>query len=249
MVRELLLKCWDYLSGYFTQLMFFLILLFLFRPYDWGVASTAVWEFFFTCVFISSIFNSNHNRAIKIVVCCLSAPTLILDWLTLIYPIKSLIVVSLCFTIVFLAVTTASILYNVVAAARVTLETLRGVICAYFMIGFVFAFIYLLIEFINPGSFQLMRSDANRVLHGPYLSQLMYFSYVTLLTIGFGDITPLNNISQSFVIIEGVIGQFYIAILVARIVSVYTLLSDEMMMRRLEKDIKQVEVNLQSDKK
>ena len=65
---------------------------------------------------------------------------------------------------------------------------------------------------------------------------MMYFSFVTLITIGFGDITPLKDISQTVVILEGIVGQFYVAILVARIVSVYAFYADkELLAKALKK--------------
>ena len=237
MVNHLFRRVRDYFAGSFSQLMVFLILLFIFRPYNWSTLSTAIWEFFFTGVFFSSIFNAHHPRPVRIITILLGIPALALDWTSLFYPIPHLIIASLCFTILFLYICTASILYNVVLRARVTLETLRGVICAYFMIAFAFAFLYLLIEFIYPGSFHLNHSSENYIIHSAYLSQMFYFSFTTLLTIGFGDITPITDFSQSFVVLEGVIGQFYIAILVAKIVSVYSFFSDKAMMKQLEKDI------------
>jgi hypothetical protein len=56
---------------------------------------------------------------------------------------------------------------------------------------------------------------------------MLYFSFVTLLTIGYGDIIPVNDIAQTAVVFEGMIGQFYVAILVARLVSLYSL-SDQL---------------------
>jgi voltage-gated potassium channel len=223
MFHRAYLRCHRFFSGYFTQLMVFLFLLFVFRPYEWGRINTAVWELFFTGVFVSSIFNAHHPRKVKIVAICLSIPALFFDWVSILYPYQSLILLNLLFTILFLFVCTSSVLYNVVLRGRVTLETLRGVICAYFMIGFVFAFGYLLLEFLVPGSFRLLRADPNFSLHSLNLSQMMYFSFIVLLTVGFGDITPLSDLGQSLVVIEAVIGQFYVAILVARIVSIYAI--------------------------
>ncbi|MBS0625426.1 MAG: hypothetical protein JSS32_05190 [Verrucomicrobia bacterium] len=230
-----------YFSGYFTQLIVFLILLFLFRPYNWSTSSIAIWELFFTGVFFTSIFNAHHPKAVQRLSLCLGVPALIFDWSSLFFQSTPLIITSLCFTIAFLYICTASILYNVVLRAQVTLETLRGVICAYFMIAFAFSFLYLLLEFLLPGSFHLIYNDQNYIIHSTYLSQMMYFSFITLLTIGFGDITPIADLAQSFVVIEGVIGQFYIAILVARIVSVYAIYSDRALLQRLEKDIRGIE--------
>jgi voltage-gated potassium channel len=235
-------------SGYFNQLTLFLLLLFVFRPYDWNATSIAIWETFFSGVFFSAIFNANHPRPIKILTIILGIPALLLDWVSLFYPYKYFIIFSLLFTIAFLFVCTASILYNVVLRVRVTLETLRAVICAYFMIAFAFGFLYLLIEFWAHGSFHLISLDKinSYNLHTSHLSQFLYFSFVVLLAIGFGDITPLTDLSQSFVVLEGLTGQFYMAMVVARIVSVYVLFGDKSMMKHLEKDIKNVSEKIQS---
>ncbi|HEY5234544.1 MAG TPA: ion channel, partial [Rhabdochlamydiaceae bacterium] len=139
--------------------------------------------------------------------------------------------------IVFMVLCTISTLYDVIRRAKVTLETLRGVVCAYFMIAFVFAYIYYLLEYLFPGSFHLITRDPNFVTYSRNLSQLMYFSFITLLTIGFGDITATLDISQTMVVLEGIVGQFYIAILVARIVSVYSISSDKRLIQQLEKDL------------
>jgi voltage-gated potassium channel Kch len=105
------------------------------------------------------------------------------------------------------------------------------------MVAFLFAYLFYLIEFIHPDSFYLISRTPTTFSYAEYLSELIYFSYITLLTVGFGDITPIKNLSQTFVVIEGIIGQFYIAILVARIVSIYALFSDKRLIKTIEHDI------------
>jgi voltage-gated potassium channel len=97
--------------------------------------------------------------------------------------------------------------------------------------------LYYHIEYIVPGSFHLLERDTSFVTYSRDLAQMMYFSFVTLLTIGFGDITPLKDVAQTAVVIEGIIGQFYVAILVARIVSVYAFFSDKKLVDKIEKDL------------
>jgi voltage-gated potassium channel len=224
-------------SGYYTYLLFFLCLLFAMRPYDEGLVYLIFWKFFITFTFLSAIFNCKHHRHVRITAFILAFPTLLFGWYELFYPSNTLFVITLSLAIVFMALCTISSLYDVIKRAKVTLETLRGIVCAYFMIAFVFAYVYYLIEYLFPGSFHLLARDSAFVTYSRDLSQLMYFSFVTLLTIGFGDITPLLDISQTAVVLEGIIGQFYIAILVARIVSVYSLSSDKRLINQLEKDL------------
>ena len=211
-----------YCSGYFTQLLFSLILLFIFRPYDRGPIYLAIWEFLLILVFASAIFNWDHSKKIKGISICLAIPALIFEWLNLLYPQKAFILLFLVFMIVFVFVTTGSIIKRVVINARVRLETLKGVVCAYFMVAIGFSFTYLLIDLISPGSFHFSNVDPTIISHSHYLSELMYFSFVTLLCIGYGDIIAVEDVAQTFAILEGIIGQFYIAILVSRLVAVYS---------------------------
>jgi voltage-gated potassium channel len=222
-------------SGYYNYLLLFLVLLFAFRPYEQGIAYFAIWKFFFTCTFLTAIFNSKHHRGIKLIAIVLVIPTLTFSWLELVSPLKSLFILNVLCTIGFLGICTSSMLFNVILHAKVTLETLRGVVCGYFMVAFLFAYIYFLIEYLIPGSFHLIERDISFITYSRNLSSMMYFSFVTLLTIGFGDITPLLNLSQTGVVIEGIIGQFYIAILVARIVSVYSFLADKKLVENVIK--------------
>jgi hypothetical protein len=223
-----------YLSGHFNQLLIFLFLVFLFRPYGRGPLYTAIWELCFTGVFFASVFNCRHPKRVKIAATVLGIPALLLNWITLAFPWPVWVVVSQSLTLAFMALCTASILYGVVLRARVTMETLRGVVCAYFMIGFVFSFSYLLIEYLFPGSFHLIDRDVTALSHSHYLSEMMYFSFVTLLAIGYGDITPLTDFGQTIVILEATMGQFYIAILVSRIVSVYSFISDKNLLNKIK---------------
>lgn len=214
-------------SAYYNYLLVFLVLLFAFRPYETGIFYIAIWKLFFTSVFFMAIFNIKHHRGVKRGAIILAIPTILFTWMELFFISKTFFIGNVICTIAFLSVCATSILFDVILRAKVTLETLRGVVCAYFMIAFVFAYTFYLIEYLVPGSFHLIDHDTSFITYSRDLSQMMYFSFVTLLTIGFGDITPLKNFSQTFVVIEGIIGQFYVAILVARIVAVYSFVADK----------------------
>jgi hypothetical protein len=210
-------------SAQFAQLMFFLLLLFLFRPGEKGLIYTIGWQLIFACVLFTAIFNCHHKKPVKIFAICTGIPALLCNWGSLIYQTPILVLAGHFFALVFLLVCTSSILYLVIVRARVTIETLRGAICVYFMVGYIFTLVYVLLELLYPGSFQIAHLHSSAFLHSAYLADMVYFSFITLLAIGYGDITPLTPLGQNFVILEGIIGQFYLAILVARLVAVYSL--------------------------
>jgi voltage-gated potassium channel len=227
-----------FFKGCYNLLLISLLLLFVFRPYDRGSAYVVVWKLLFTFTLLSALFNCNHNRVTRWIATIFGLPAFILTWAGMLYPLQPIYLANVLSTVIFLTICTTSIVYDVVLRARVTLETLRGVICAYFLVAFVFAFLYFMLEHLIPGSFYFSQQD--RVPSFTYsMSEMIYFSFGTLLTIGFGDVTPTADLTQTFVVIEGIIGQFYIAILVARLVSVYSFYADKKLLKTLEKDIRE----------
>ena len=222
LVKDCSIKCINYFSGYFTQLLISLVLLFVLRPYDRGLIYSAIWQVLFVVVFLSAIFNCDHSKKVKIGATLFAIPALVIHWFQLISPKPVYAMTFLSFVIIFIFITTTSIIKRVVLNARVRLETLRGVVCAYFMVAFGFAFIYYLLDITLPGTFHADYFKPGAISHSRYLSEMMYYSFVTLLCIGYGDIIAVQDVGQTFTILEGIIGQFYIAILVSRLVAVYS---------------------------
>lgn len=210
-------------TGNYNILLILLFLLFVFRPYTQEPIYTGIWKSFLTLAVILAIFNCSPKLSTKVVISVLAIPVILLSWVNLIDQTSVSFILVALFTVIFMIICAALIIYDVLLRARVTLETLRGVVCAYFLVAFIFAYIYLLLEYLHPGTFQLNGQIPPLFPHERYFSQMLYFSFVTLLTVGFGDIVALQEWGQTAVVAEGIIGQFYVAILVARIVAVYSL--------------------------
>ena len=236
MFRKIIEYVQKFFSGYYNVLLFFAVLLFIFRPSFRSESYVAVWKLFLAGTLLSSIFNCHHKRSIKWIASILAVPTVIFSWLNLAYPSEPFFVTEAVCTILFMTICAASILRDVVLRAHVTLETLKGVICAYFMVAFAFAYSYYLIEYLQPGTFKFTYQDISAFSFTHFVSEMLYFSFVTLLTIGYGDIVAARDVGQTATVVEGIIGQFYVAILVARLVSVYSFYSDKRLIRALEKN-------------
>lgn len=127
-----------------------------------------------------------------------------------------LIVDPLLFLVIGICFTTA-VLRKVYAGGVVTAHRIRGAIAAYLLFGYTFATAYRLIYIIIPDSFSispvLVAHDQDQA------SLFIYFSMVTLTTVGYGDITAVHPLAKSLVMLEGVTGTLYPAILLARLVS------------------------------
>lgn len=228
--------CKHFIKGNYNFLLIFLFLLFISRPNQPIPISIELWKIFLVSTVLLAIFNANHPFTTRIVVTALGIPSVALT-------IADVSTQSPLFnfgvpisTGLFLGVCAFSILRSVIINARVTIETLRGAVCVYFLVAFTFAHIFSVIELIYPHTFQINGEYfdflSNRYF---YFSQLLYFSFVTLLTIGYGDIVATQDWGQTSVVVEGILGQLYIAILVARMVSVYSLYSNRKLLVELLK--------------
>ena len=122
------------------------------------------------------------------------------------------VALALAATAVLILFSTYCVLSYVLRARAITRDQLYAGISMYLMLGFAFGSVYYLISLLNPKSFtaNVERPD------------LMYFSFVTLATLGYGDITPKSEMARSLAVIEALAGMLYIAIFMARLVSMHS---------------------------
>lgn len=136
------------------------------------------------------------------------------------------IVVSSSLELVFLGYIAIKILSNILSAKRVTRNEIYGALCVYFLMGIIWALIYYLIEFTWPGSYSSLPKisvpgEISFETSMNIFSTLLYFSYITITSVGYGDCTPLTIMSRGFSNIEAVFGQLYLILIVSRLVGFY----------------------------
>ncbi|MGH7925895.1 MAG: potassium channel family protein [Candidatus Binatus sp.] len=122
----------------------------------------------------------------------------------------------------FLSVTVVALVSRLFIVTSVTLDTISAAICAYLLMGVGFAYAFAALELRHPGSFGAALFHGTSPGVEPLLASfhsLIYFSFVCLTTTGFGDIAPVGGGARSLSVMESVLGQFYMAILIARLVS------------------------------
>jgi len=109
------------------------------------------------------------------------------------------------------------VLRDVLRARRVTMDTVFAACSVYLLMALVWSSVFIAIELLAPGSFKLGPTDGPGSMGTA--SQLVYFSLVTLTTVGYGDITPVTPQASMLAALEGLIGQLFIAIILARLVA------------------------------
>jgi hypothetical protein len=120
----------------------------------------------------------------------------------------------------FVGLVVYRLLRYAVQAPQVNVEMLCAAVSVYLIMGVLWAFAYTLVGLFLPGAFRFAAAtDAGRTLAG---FEALYFSFATLSTVGYGDIFPVANVARMLAMLEATCGMFYVAILVARLVSIYT---------------------------
>ena len=116
--------------------------------------------------------------------------------------------------LLFMAFSAFQILRDISTRSTVTADTIRGAICAYLFIGLAWASVYELIVALQPGAMSLGGTPSVRNQE----ANLVYYSFVVLTTLGFGDITPLSQLARGLTWIEAVAGQLFVATTIGRLV-------------------------------
>ena len=105
-------------------------------------------------------------------------------------------------------------------APSVTVEVLCASIAAYLMLGLTWTIAYWLVDQVTPGgAFSFNTNGGTRSMNG---FTGFYFSFVTLSTVGYGDITPVSRFARWLAAMEAMTGLLYVAVLIARLVSLYS---------------------------
>lgn len=203
------------LDSYASLLVLLLANFFLLEVVDdprWGAIGSTVLAAAALVVAISDP-DTGHRitrwQAVLILACVALAP------LVLFVNSAELLGLTYLFPAVLLVTATLPVTVNrVIHHRRITLETVLGALCAYVLIGLLFAFLYLAVHEI--------REEPFFVQAGPHTqSEFLYFSFVALTTLGFGDLSPSEGLPQALTVLEALVGQIFLVTLVARLVTLW----------------------------
>ena len=197
-------------------LMVTLFLLLLVHPAFEGKPFAAlVLSAFFTLILVSSALAVMRQRRLFVAVCCLGLPWVVLNWA------GNLVSLGPALDLLRLVVQTTFILFVVVVlvaklltTSTVTANTLCRAVSAYLLMGVAWAAMYGMLVLLDPNAFRTPSGDTS-------WAEYLYFSFTTLTTLGFGDITPVSPYARSLVMVEAVIGPMYLAVLIARLVAMH----------------------------
>jgi hypothetical protein len=181
-----------------------------------------LYDALFTLVALTAfqvIFTKRHLRLMAVL---LGFPILIGVWTGYALPGLPQRPLALGFhlaSLVLLSFTVGVILRTIHTESRISPNHIYGALCGYLLVGVAFGHVYCIIEMAHPGSFRGSAEFMDQIRQeGGCRYPLTYFSFITLTTVGYGDVAPASESSRGLAIIEAVMGQFYMAVLVAELI-------------------------------
>ena len=202
----------------FTVLLLSLLLYIVVYPVlpDAPVRNTLLLAFHTNIIFAGVWVLGQHSKLARIAI-PLAVITLATVWLGLLAP--GIVSTGRTLSVVFFVLTTIQLVRYLVQAKSANMATVLASVCGYLMIALVFAVMFVIVEAFVPTAFSIgtVASDAG---------SRVYFSLITLTTLGYGDIAPVHPLARSLAATEAVVGQFYVAVVVARLVSLVILERD-----------------------
>ena len=204
-----------------VKLLIALILLFAVTPFVEDLPNGDIVESaLVTLVMVASLIAVARSPRVLMAAAVLIVPAIVVKWFHYFFPSHISSHYYLLFGMAFFAFTIYRILLFILQTRHVDVEVLSAGIVVYLMLGLLWSQAYLLLSQFTPDSFQfpLVGHSGGR-MDG---FNAFYFSFSTLTTVGFGDITPASRTARTLAIMEATTGTLYLAILISRLVGRYS---------------------------
>ena len=204
-----------------AQLLIALVLLFAAAPLVQGMRNGLIIEVvLLTVVLISAVFAVGTSGRRLWIGGLLCLATVGARWSSHFFPNFVPVWVFHAAAIPFLLFVVMQILRFILHAPQVNSEVLCAAIAAYLLLGLLWALNYILVGQLSPDAFAF--STGPEAVRKMDSFNAFYFSFVVLSTVGFGDISPVSPTARTLAVMESVTGVFYVTVLVARLVAMYT---------------------------
>lgn len=171
-------------------------------------------DIYLSGILLSAIKAVSDKKGTFNIALALAAPYILLKWGGKILAVSFSWNIEEMFGAFFVAYVLVLIFMFIARQQKVNRDVIMAAVCGYFLLGLMWAFVYFFVETVLPGSFQYAKNSSASN------ANFIYFSFVTMTTVGYGDMLPLSNAARSLAILEAVMGQLYLAVTIARLVGI-----------------------------
>jgi len=165
-------------------------------------------DVFLTAIALSMLYTITRKKRVFYFGWFLAIIMLLSLWLKYFISPDVFATVSMVAGVFFTLLVTSQTVQFIVGSKTVTREVVYAAMLVYFLLAQLWAMVYTFLDRIDPASFNLPGGQGDFLL-------FEYFSFVTLTTLGYGDITPLSKVAKAFSVLEAVVGQLYLVVVVA----------------------------------
>lgn len=175
-----------------------------------------VFDIIITVIFIAIIYAISHKKRYLILAIILAIPLIATMWTQNFVQHQAVSAAGKFFAILFFGFATINILQFIFKQKEVSKEVIFAAVVVYLMMAFMWSYAYGLLEHFEPGSFSVPEGQLkdDRFLW-------IYYSFVTITTLGYGDMTPLTDRASGLAVFEAISGQIYLVVLVAWLVGMH----------------------------
>ena len=204
-----------------AKLLLALVLLFVVTPFVDDLPNGDLIEgVLVTLVMVSAVPALGGRRRTHLIALVLVVPALAAKWINHLRPGLLPPVVPIIATIFFFGFVVAHLLRFIVRSPRVDTNVVCAGIAGFLLLGWLWTPAYLLVARLNPAAFTLPAGAGTSAIFSTF--DAFYFSFITLCTIGYGDIAPVSKVARTLAAAEGITGLFYMAVLISRLVSMHS---------------------------
>lgn len=204
----------------YSQLLTTLVTLFFLGPVFEGTTGKILFSAIFLGTVIAIIRTFNLKKRFYYSLLTLAGISFGLDIYSSIssalYEDKFFILTSSVISALFISAALVTINRRIFREKKVDSDTIEGGIAVFFMIGTLWALIYRIVAVLDPNAFSELGNTSS------LFSSLFYFSFTTLTTLGYGDVTPISDLARTLSNLEAIVGVLYPNIYIARVVGIYT---------------------------
>jgi voltage-gated potassium channel len=205
------------LQARFLLMLVLILLMILSTPFLHDFLRTRILkDIFWTAIIIWIICTIKLKKVQTLIATILVLPLIISTWASYAVGYTLVSMATQIFGALFLGYAVINILHIISKTKEIRRETIFAAIVAYLLLALMWAFVYSILEMAIPGSFAL----PDKGFRG-YFLQFQYFSFITITTLGYGDIIPLTDKASTLAICEAVVGQIYMVVLVAWLVGMH----------------------------
>jgi hypothetical protein len=181
-----------------------------------GVLSPLFVEIAFSLILISGVASVKVGKVLAVAIYALAVLAIGTKGVLLAFPSVRLRLLDAMVSLLAILVLTVIVLARVFQKGPITLYRVQGAVAAYLLLGLAWTMAYELSLLVSPDAIRFPEGSGAVLLQVP---RLLYFSFVTLTTVGYGDIVPVHPAVRSLAMTEALVGQLYPAVLIARLVS------------------------------